>query len=196
MPSYEDVAVRIEFFGEDVERIVELDPLTGELLAERDAIDIYPAKHFVTSRERLEAAVVEIEQELDARLAALRDRGRELEAQRLEHRTRYDIEMLRETGYCAGVENYSQPLGGRPRGSTPWTLMHYLPDDYLLILDESHMAVPQLRGMFHGEMARKDSLIEFGFPPRVRARQPPAELRGVRGPRQPGPLCFGDARRL
>ena len=163
MPSYEDVAVRIEFFGEDVERIVELDPLTGELLAERDAIDIYPAKHFVTSRERLEAAVVEIEQELDARLAALRDRGRELEAQRLEHRTRYDIEMLRETGYCAGVENYSQPLGGRPRGSTPWTLMHYLPDDYLLILDESHMAVPQLRGMFHGEMARKDSLIEFGF---------------------------------
>ncbi len=163
MPSYEDVAVRVEFFGEDVERIVELDPLTGELLAERDVIDIYPAKHFVTSRDKLEAAVVEIDNELEGRLAELRARGRDLEAQRLEHRTRYDIEMLRETGYCAGVENYSQPLGGRPRGSTPWTLMHYLPDDYLLILDESHMAVPQLRGMFHGEMSRKDSLIEFGF---------------------------------
>ncbi len=163
MPSYEDVAVRVEFFGEDVERIVELDPLTGELLAERDVIDIYPAKHFVTSRDKLEAAVVEIDNELEVRLAELRARGRDLEAQRLEHRTRYDIEMLRETGYCAGVENYSQPLGGRPRGSTPWTLMHYLPDDYLLILDESHMAVPQLRGMFHGEMSRKDSLIEFGF---------------------------------
>ncbi len=163
MPSYEDVAVRVEFFGEDVERIVELDPLTGELLAERDVIDIYPAKHFVTSRDKLEAAVVEIDNELEQRLAELRARGKDLEAQRLEHRTRYDIEMLRETGYCAGVENYSQPLGGRPRGSTPWTLMHYLPDDYLLILDESHMAVPQLRGMFHGEMSRKDSLIEFGF---------------------------------
>ena len=163
MPSYEDVAVRVEFFGEDVERIVELDPLTGELLAERDVIDIYPAKHFVTSREKLEAAVVEIDNELERRLAELRARGKDLEAQRLEHRTRYDIEMLRETGYCAGVENYSQPLGGRPPGSTPWTLMHYLPDDYLLILDESHMAVPQLRGMFHGEMSRKDSLIDFGF---------------------------------
>ena len=163
MPSYEDVAVRVEFFGEDVERIVELDPLTGELLAERDVIDIYPAKHFVTSRDKLEAAVVEIDNELEQRLAELRARGKDLEAQRLEHRTRYDIEMLRETGYCAGVENYSQPLGGRPRGSTPWTLMHYLPDDFLLILDESHMAVPQLRGMFHGEMSRKDSLIEFGF---------------------------------
>ncbi len=163
MPSYEDVAVRVEFFGEDVERIVEVDPLTGELLAERDVIDIYPAKHFVTSRDKLEAAVVEIENELERRLAELRARGKDLEAQRLEHRTRYDIEMLRETGYCAGVENYSQPLGGRPPGSTPWTLMHYLPDDYLLILDESHMAVPQLRGMFHGEMSRKDSLIDFGF---------------------------------
>ena len=163
MPSYEDVAVRVEFFGDDVERIVELDPLTGELLAERDVIDIYPAKHFVTSKEKLEAAVLMIEQELEARLGELRGRGKELEAQRLEHRTRYDIEMLRETGYCAGVENYSQPLGGRPRGSTPWTLMHYLPDDYLLIIDESHMAVPQIRGMFGGEMSRKDSLIDFGF---------------------------------
>ena len=163
MPAYEDVAVRVEFFGEDVERIVELDPLTGELIAQRDQIDIYPAKHFVTSREKLEEGVVEIEEELDARLAALQEEGKGLEAQRLEHRTRYDLEMLRETGYCAGVENYSQPLGRRPPGSTPWTLMDYLPDDHLLIIDESHMAIPQLRGMFHGEMSRKDSLINFGF---------------------------------
>ena len=163
MPAYEDVAVRVEFFGDDVERIVELDPLTGEILSERSQIDIYPAKHFVTSREKLEDAVVEIEEELDERLALLREEGKVLEAQRLEHRTRYDLEMLRETGYCAGVENYSQPLGRRPRGSTPWTLMDYLPDDHLLIIDESHMAVPQIRGMFHGEMSRKDSLIDFGF---------------------------------
>ncbi len=163
MPAYEDVAVRVEFFGDDVERIVELDPLTGELLSERSQIDIYPAKHFVTSREKLEDAVVEIEGELDQRLSLLREEGKVLEAQRLEHRTRYDLEMLRETGYCAGVENYSQPLGRRPPGSTPWTLMDYLPDDHLLIIDESHMAIPQLRGMFHGEMSRKDSLIDFGF---------------------------------
>ena len=163
MPAYEDVAVRVEFFGEDVERIVELDPLTGELIAERDQIDVYPAKHFVTSREKLDEGVVEIEEELEARLADLKADGKGLEAQRLEHRTRYDLEMLRETGYCAGVENYSQPLGRRPRGSTPWTLMDYLPDDHLLIIDESHMAIPQLRGMFHGEMSRKDSLIDFGF---------------------------------
>ena len=163
MPAYEDVAVRVEFFGEDVERIVELDPLTGELIAQRDQIDIYPAKHFVTSREKLDDAVIEIEEELDKRLAALQEAGKGLEAQRLEHRTRYDLEMLRETGYCAGVENYSQPLGRRPPGSTPWTLMDYLPDDHLLIIDESHMAIPQLRGMFHGEMSRKDSLIDFGF---------------------------------
>ena len=163
MPAYEDVAVRVEFFGEDVERIVELDPLTGELLAQRDQVDIYPAKHFVTSREKLDEGVVEIEEELAERLAVLKEEGKGLEAQRLEHRTRYDLEMLRETGYCAGVENYSQPLGRRPRGSTPWTLMDYLPDDHLLIIDESHMAVPQLRGMFHGEMSRKDSLIDFGF---------------------------------
>ena len=163
MPAYEDVAVRVEFFGDDVERIVELDPLTGEILAERSQIDIYPAKHFVTSRDKLADAVLEIEAELEERTAVLRSNGKELEAQRLEHRTRYDLEMLRETGYCAGVENYSQPLGRRPRESTPWTLMDYLPDDYLLIVDESHLAIPQIRGMFHGEMSRKDSLIDFGF---------------------------------
>ena len=163
MPSYEDLAIRIEFFGEDVERIVEVDTLTGEVLADRDTIDIYPAKHFVTSKDKLDAGVIEIEAELEMRVAELMGENKVLEAQRIEHRTRYDLEMLRETGYCAGVENYSQPLGQRPRESTPWTLMDYMPDDFLLILDESHLAIPQLHGMFHGEMARKNSLINFGF---------------------------------
>ena len=163
MPAYEDVAIRIEFFGDDVERIVELDPLTGELLSERDTIDIYPAKHFVTSREKLDEGVIDIQFEMEARVAELKAEGKLIEAQRIEHRTKYDLEMLKETGYCAGVENYSQPLGRRPRESTPWTLMDYLPDDFLLILDESHLAVPQLNAMFKGEMARKDSLIDFGF---------------------------------
>ena len=163
LPAYEDVALRIEFFGDEVERIVELDPLTGELLAERERVDIYPAKHFVTSAEKLEAAIGDIEAEMVERVAFFRSQGKLLEAQRLEHRTRYDMEMLRETGYCAGVENYSQPLGRRPRGSAPWTLLDYFPDDFLMIVDESHMAVPQLRAMFHGDMARKNTLVDFGF---------------------------------
>ena len=163
LPAYEDVALRIEFFGDEVERIVELDPLTGELLAERERVDIYPAKHFVTSAEKLEAAIADIEAEMVERVAFFRAQGKLLEAQRLEHRTRYDMEMLRETGYCAGVENYSQPLGRRPRGSAPWTLLDYFPDDFLMIVDESHMAVPQLRAMFHGDMARKNTLVDFGF---------------------------------
>ena len=163
MPSYEDVAVRVEFFGDDVDRIVEIDPLTGELLAERDAIDIYPAKHFVTSKDHLDEALGDIERELEERIDWFKQNGKVLEAQRIEHRTRYDLEMLRETGSCAGVENYSQPLGRRPHGSSPWTLMDYFPDDFLLLIDESHLTIPQLHGMFHGEMARKDSLIDFGF---------------------------------
>ena len=163
MPSYEDVAVRIEFFGDDVDRIVEIDPLTGELLAERDSIDIYPAKHFVTSKEHLGEALDDIERELEERIDWFKQHDKVLEAQRIEHRTRYDLEMLRETGSCAGVENYSQPLGRRPRGSSPWTLMDYFPDDFLLLIDESHLTIPQLHGMFKGEMARKDSLIDFGF---------------------------------
>ena len=163
MPAYENIAVRVEFFGDDVDRIVEIDLLTGELLSERDSIDIFPAKHFVTSKDHLDEALGDIERELEERIASFRDAGKVLEAQRIEHRTRYDLEMLRETGYCAGVENYSQPLGRRPRGSSPWTLMDYFPDDFLLLIDESHLTIPQLHGMFHGEMARKDSLIDFGF---------------------------------
>jgi excinuclease ABC subunit B len=162
-PSYEDVALRIEFFGDEIERIMEVDPLTGELLANREQVDIYPAKHFVTSKDKMIEGIQEIEEQVEERLKELRDEGKVLEAQRLEHRTRYDLEMLKETGYCSGIENYSQPLGRRPRESAPWTLLDYFPDDYLLFIDESHLTIPQIGGMFHGEMSRKDMLINYGF---------------------------------
>ncbi len=163
LPAYEEVAVRIQFWGDEVERITELDPLTGEVFGERDSIDIYPAKHFVTSQEKLELAIKDIEQELHDRVQWFRDQGKLLEAQRLENRTRYDIEMLREAGYCSGVENYSAPLGRRLPGSTPWCLLDYFPDDYLLLVDESHMTIPQLHGMYHGDISRKRTLVDFGF---------------------------------
>ncbi|MBI4219923.1 MAG: excinuclease ABC subunit UvrB, partial [Chloroflexi bacterium] len=163
VPSYEDFAVRIQFWGDDVERIVILDHVTGEMLGERDEIDIFPGKHFVTSEERLRQAIAGIELELEERLKILRDQGKLLEAQRLESRTRYDLEMLKETGYCPGVENYSMHLGGRQPGSTPWTLIDYFPKDYLVFIDESHITLPQIRGMYHGDIARKTVLVEYGF---------------------------------
>jgi len=162
-PSYEELAVRVEFFGDDIERIVEIDPLTGELLREMDSIDIYPAKHFVTSQDKLMRAIGSIEQELEERLAELKGQGKLLEAARLEARTNYDLEMLREAGYCAGVENYSRHLSGRAPGSPPWTLLDYFPDDFLMIIDESHMTLPQVRGMYHGDRSRKETLVEYGF---------------------------------
>ena len=163
LPAYETVGVRIEFWGDEVERIVELDPLTGEILAERDSIEIYPAKHFVTSQERMQEALRSIEDELGEQLVILNREGKLLEAQRLEQRTRYDVEMMQETGYCAGVENYSRHLGGREAGSTPYTLIDYFPEDYLLFIDESHMTLPQIRGMYNGDRARKEVLVEYGF---------------------------------
>ena len=163
LPAYETVGVRIEFWGDEVERIVELDPLTGEVLAERSDIDIYPAKHFVTSQEKLQEAIMSIQTELDEQLKILNRQGKLLEAQRLEQRTRYDIEMMRETGYCAGVENYSRHLAAREPGSTPYTLLDYFPEDYLLFIDESHMTLPQIRGMYNGDRARKEVLVEYGF---------------------------------
>ena len=163
LPAYDTVGVRIEFWGDEVERIVELDPLTGEVLSERNDIDIYPAKHFVTSQEKLQDAIRDIEVELDEQLKVLNRQGKLLEAQRLEQRTRYDIEMMRETGYCAGVENYSRHLAAREPGSTPYTLMDYFPEDYLLFIDESHMTLPQIRGMFNGDRSRKEVLVEYGF---------------------------------
>ena len=162
-PAYRDTAIRVEFWGDTVERITEIDPLTGEILEERQAAQIYPAKHFVTTAEALVEAIKGIEAELEERLAELRAQDKLLEAQRLEQRTLYDIEMMREIGYCSGIENYSLHLSGRKPGAPGWTLIDYFPDDYLMVLDESHMMVPQLRGMYNGDRARKEVLVEYGF---------------------------------
>ncbi len=162
-PAYEERALRIEFWGDDIDRIVEVDPLTGELLAQHDQVDIYPAKHFVTPHDKLIAAIGDIRVELDERLKELRSRGKLFEAQRLEARTNYDIEMLQEVGYCTGVENYSRHLQRRAPGSTPWTLLDYFPDDFLMFIDESHMTLPQIRGMYGGDSSRKQTLIDYGF---------------------------------
>jgi len=162
-PAYEELALRVEFFGDEIERIVEIDPLTGELLSELESVDIYPAKHFVTSHEKLMLAIESIKQELEERLSELKQQGKLLEAARLEARTNYDIEMLKEAGFCTGVENYSRHLSGRAPGSPPWTLLDYFPDDFLLFIDESHMTLPQVRGMYHGDRSRKETLVEYGF---------------------------------
>ena len=162
-PAYEEIAVRVEFFGDEIERIVEIDPLTGEILVERTETDIYPARHFVTSADKLKVAIKDIEQELDERVAELEGQGKLLEAQRLKQRTMYDLEMLQETGFCAGVENYSMHLSRRRPGEQPSTLMDYFPEDFLLFVDESHISLPQVRGMYAGDRARKDVLVEHGF---------------------------------
>jgi excinuclease ABC subunit B len=163
MPAYEDLALRIEFWGDEVERILEFDPLTGEVLLERTETNIYAAKHFLTSEEKLVAAIRDIEDELVERVAELRAEDKLVEAQRLEQRTRYDLEMLQETGYCSGVENYSRHLARRQPGDQPWTLLDYFPEDYLLMVDESHITLPQVRGMHGGDRSRKTTLIEYGF---------------------------------
>jgi excinuclease ABC subunit B len=162
-PSSQEIVVRISFWGDEVERITEVDPLTGEVLADRASIDIYPARYFVTSRLKLEAALHDISAEMEERVAFFEQQDKLLEAQRLRQRTQYDIEMLSETGFCSGVENYSRHLSRREAGSTPWTLIDYFPDDFLCFVDESHMSIPQVRGMFNGDRARKDVLVEFGF---------------------------------
>ncbi|MFA5628681.1 MAG: excinuclease ABC subunit UvrB [Dehalococcoidales bacterium] len=162
-PAYEDIALRIDFFGDEVERIVRIDPLSGEFLAVLDKIDIYPAKHFVTSQEKLLLAIESIKEELAERVAEFQKQGKVLEAARLEQRTNFDLEMLAEAGYCNGVENYSRHLSQRAPGSTPYTLLDYFPEDYLLIIDESHMTVPQIRGMYNGDRSRKETLVEYGF---------------------------------
>ena len=163
VPAYEEAALRIQFFGDEVERIVQLDPLTGELLAEQSEMFIFPANHFVTSKEKLEMAITDIHVELEERLKELRAGGNILEAARLESRTNYDLEMLQETGFCSGVENYARHLSRRAEGSAPWTLLDYFPEDYLMFVDESHMTLPQVRGMYHGDIARKRTLVDFGF---------------------------------
>ena len=163
LPAYEDLAIQIQFWGDEIEKIIQIDPMTGEILQERDSVDIYPAKHFVTSKEKLDLAISDIESELEEQVEWFRNAGKPLEAERIENRTRYDIEMLRESGYCSGVENYSAPLGRRGKGSTPWCLLDYFPDDYLLFVDESHMTIPQLHGMYKGDKSRKTTLVEYGF---------------------------------
>lgn len=161
--AYGERALRIEFFGDEIERILEVDVLTGQIMAERKHIAIYPASHYVTSRENLLRAVGDIEAELESQLNALRTQGKLLEAQRIEQRTRYDIEMMLEMGYCSGIENYSRHLTGRKAGDPPFTLIDYFPDDFLILMDESHVTLPQLRAMYAGDRSRKISLVENGF---------------------------------
>ena len=163
LPAYEEQGLRIELFDEQIERITSFDPLTGELLAERQSVSIYPAKHFITEGEKLQAALAGIEAELEERLKVLKGQDKLLERQRLEQRTHYDLEMLREVGYCAGIENYSRHLDQRPAGSPPWTLMDYFPPNFLLVIDEGHMTIPQIRGMFAGDRSRKETLVDYGF---------------------------------
>ena len=163
VPAYGEMALRIQFWGDEVERIVEVDPLTGELLAERDSVVIYPARHFVTPKEKMQLALEDIEVELGERLGELKAKNKLLEAARLEQRTRYDLEMMRETGFCSGVENYSRHLSRRAAGSAPWTLLDYFPEDFVLFIDESHMTLPQLHGMYNGDISRKSTLVDFGF---------------------------------
>ncbi len=156
-------AVRVEFFGDEIERITEIDVLTGELVGEREHVAIFPASHFVTQEETMRIALANIERELEERLEELRSKGKLLEAQRLEQRTRYDIEMMKEVGFCSGIENYSGPLTFRERGATPYTLLDYFPDDFLIVIDESHQTLPQIRAMYNGDQARKTVLVEHGF---------------------------------
>ncbi len=163
-PAYEDRrAYRIQFFGDEVERILEFNPLTGEVYGQPAQISIFPAKHYVTKEESLKKAIQDIEQELQERIAYFKSQGKLLEAQRIEQRTLYDLEMLREVGYCSGIENYSRHLDQRPPGSPPWTLIDYLPSEYLLFIDESHMSIPQIRGMYNGDRSRKQVLVDYGF---------------------------------
>jgi excinuclease ABC subunit B len=164
IPAYQDrYGYRITFFGDEVEKLVEFDSVTGELKRELNSIHIYPAKHFITDEEKLRKAIADIEAELAQRLAHLKSNDMLLEAQRLESRTHYDLEMLREIGYCSGIENYSRHMDQRAPGTPPWTLMDYLPSDYLLVIDESHMTIPQVRGMYNGDRSRKTTLVEYGF---------------------------------
>ena len=162
-PASEDRVFRIEFFGDEVERITEVDPLTGELLAERKEMNVYPATHFVTPADKMGAALIDIEAEMELRVGQLEAEGRALEAARLRQRTTFDLEMMRELGYCSGVENYSRHLARREAGSRPWTLLDYFPPDWLLVVDESHMSIPQVVGMYKNDRTRKEILVDFGF---------------------------------
>ncbi|HDR7434367.1 TPA: excinuclease ABC subunit B [Bacillus anthracis] len=161
--SLDEHCIRIEFFGDEIDRIREVNALTGEVLAERDHVAIFPASHFVTREEKMKVAIENIEKELEEHLKELNDNGKLLEAQRIEQRTRYDLEMMREMGFCSGIENYSRHLTLRPAGATPYTLLDYFPKDFLIVMDESHVSVPQVRAMYNGDQARKQVLVDHGF---------------------------------
>lgn len=161
--AYSERAIRVELFGDEIDRLVEVDALTGEVITERKHVAVYPASHYVTTKEKMKVAVERIEAELDEQLAKLKAADRLLEAQRLEQRTRYDIEMMQEMGYCSGIENYSRHMSERKAGEAPYTLIDYFPDDFLIMVDESHVTIPQVRAMYNGDRARKESLIEYGF---------------------------------
>jgi excinuclease ABC subunit B len=162
-PANAEVAERVEFWGDEIERITEFDPLTGEVLLNRTAVDVYPAKHFITTGEKLQLAIADISQELTERVGELEAEGKLLEAARLKQRTMYDLEMLGEMGYCSGIENYSRHMDRRVAGQTPWTLLDYYPDDFILFVDESHISLPQIRGMYNGDRSRKGTLVDYGF---------------------------------
>jgi excinuclease ABC subunit B len=162
-PAYQDTVYRVSFFGDEVEGMSEVDPLTGEILREHDVLTVYPATHFVTDEDRIKIATQNIEAELEERYAELEEQGKVLEAYRIRQRTLYDLEMMRELGYCSGIENYSRHLDGRAAGSTPYTLLDYFPDDYVTFVDESHITLPQVRGMYNGDRSRKTTLVDFGF---------------------------------
>lgn len=161
--SNDEKAIRIEFFGDEVDRITEIDYVTGKIVGTRNHVVIFPASHYVTTPERIEKAIVEIEDELQEQIKFFKENDRLLEAQRIEQRTKYDIEMLKEIGFCQGIENYSRHITGRSEGERPYTLMDFFPDDYLIIVDEAHVTIPQVRGMYAGDRSRKTSLIENGF---------------------------------
>ena len=163
IPVYGENIIRIELFGDEIERILEVDPLTGEVLGTREAVTIYPATHYITTEEKMKRAIQSIEEELEEQLRFLRDNGQLLEAQRLEQRTRFDLEMLQEVGTCSGIENYSRHLTGRGPGEAPATLLDYFPDDFLTFVDESHVTLPQIGAMYNGDRSRKENLVRYGF---------------------------------
>ena len=202
-PVYEQHPVRIDMFGDEIERLMTLHPVTGEILTEDQEVYVFPATHYVAGPERMERALGGIEAELAERLAELNEQGKLLEAQRLQMRTSYDIEMMRQVGFCSGIENYSRHIDGREPGSAPNCLIDYFPDDFLLVIDESHVTVPQIGGMYEGDMSRKRTLVDHGFRLPQCRRQPPAALGGVPRAhradgvpvRDPGPLRAGQGRR-
>ncbi len=194
-PAYEEQAVRVELWGDEVDRLTKIDPLTGAVIAELDRTAIYPATHYAIGKPSLTRAIRLIEQELEQRLTELRRTGRLLEAQRLEHRTRYDLEMLREVGYCAGIENYARHLSGRGEGERPTCLIDYFPNDFLAIVDESHVSVPQIGGMYEGDRSRKQTLVDYGFRLPSALDNRPLK-RGMGASRTTGDLRLRDAGRF